>query len=99
MGIWEVNERAPGLDIDLTSLHAVADELLARGRDILDDHHHSLLRARLRLREPGADHDGAGRSGRGELHEAQLGLALVTVLAIPTNLPYLEPLPPLTLDH
>ena len=50
VGIAEVNERAPRLDVDLADLDAAPREFVVRFPRVLDDHLQSLDRARLHVR-------------------------------------------------
>ena len=80
--VAEEDERAPRLDVDVAGLHTARDQLLPCGRGIGHDHLHALVRPRRHLGDPGAQHDRACRSGRGELHETQRVGDLVVVVGV-----------------
>ena len=69
--VAEVDEGSPVLLVDVADRDAAAEQILARRLDVRDDDLQALLRARSHLGDAGADHDGAGRARRRELHEAQ----------------------------
>jgi hypothetical protein len=79
--------------------HALRDELLPGGLDV--GHHalHTLLRARRHLRDAGAQHDGAGRPGRGELDEPQRVADLVIMIGVKADLIHVERLGPVDIGH
>src|SRR5258705_6516020 len=70
--VAEVDERAPGLDVDLADPDAASRELVVRGLDVLDDELEAAHRAGLGFGEADAHGDGARRAGRRELDETEL---------------------------
>jgi len=79
--------------------HAVRDELPPGRLDIGHDALHALLRARRHRRDPGAKHDRARRTRRGELHEPQRVVHLVIVVSMEADLLHVECLGAIDIGH
>src|SRR5207302_11499742 len=71
---------------DLADFNASSEELSARRVDVRDHELQALDGARLHVREPAAQRDGAGRPWRGQLHEADLVADLVVVVGVEADL-------------
>lgn len=85
IGIAECYEGTPGLNVDFARRHGTTNKCTPGGFDVIDDDLHALLRTWRHLGNSGAKDDGAGRPGRGQLHQAQvLGDLVVTVGVKPT---------------
>jgi hypothetical protein len=81
-----VDEAAPRLVVDRRHLDAAPDQLASGGLDIRNDNLEPSHGSRFDGGEAGADRDGAGGSGRGQLDEAQLLVDLVVVIRVETDL-------------
>src|SRR6267378_1783136 len=69
VGVAEVDEPSPGLDVDLAGNYSTAGQLLADRLDVVDDNLQALLRSGRHLGDPRSDHDRARGTWRRELHE------------------------------
>ena len=75
------------------------EQILPGGLHIRDDHLHTLLRAGRHLGDPRPHDHGAGRSGRGELHEPQYVTDLIVVVRVEPNLFHIERLGTVDIGH
>src|SRR5579859_3949706 len=80
--VAEIDEPPPRLLVDLAGLDAAVDQVLAGGRSVGNHNLDPLLRPGRHLGDPGAQHNRAGRAGRGELHEPQSLVVLVVVVGV-----------------
>src|ERR1700692_3110301 len=99
VGVTEVDKRAPGQYLDLAHLDATIDELSPGLSDIPDDDLEAGDRARLRVDKPGAERNGTGRSGRGDLHKSDVGVDPLVVVRIEPNLIHVKGLGAVHIGH
>src|SRR5713101_3871154 len=84
--ITKIGKRPPGLHIDLTDVHASFDQFRASGFDVRDHHEKPFERSGRHGGDAHPNHDGAGRTGRGQLDKAQVLPHLLVKISVKADL-------------
>lgn len=86
VGVAEEDERAPRHVLNVADLDSTLLQLRVHRLDIGHDHLQPFERSGRHRGQAGADGDRAGRAGRGELHEAEVGIHLMIVIRVEAEL-------------
>jgi hypothetical protein len=97
--VAEGDERAPRLHVNVAGCTPCAMSCRRAASTSATTHLHALLRARRHLSDPGAEHGGARRPGRGQLHEPQPVVHLVIVVGVEADLLHVERLGAVDIGH
>ncbi len=84
--ITKIGKRSPLLHIDLTDVNASFDQFLADGFHVRDHHQKPCERSGLHGGDAHPNHDGAGRTGRGQLDKAQVLPDLLVKISVKADL-------------
>src|SRR5260370_42080200 len=84
--ITKIGKRPPILHIDLTDVHASFDQFLADGFHVPDYHKKPFERSGLHGGDAHPNHDGAGRTGGGQLDKAQVLPHLLVKISVKADL-------------
>src|SRR6266699_3933135 len=84
--ITKIGKRSPILHIDLTDVNAPFDQFLAHGFHVRDHHKKPFERSGLHGGDAHPHHDGAGRTGRGQLDKAQVLPDLLVKISVKAHL-------------
>src|SRR5258708_18950735 len=84
--ITKIGKRPPILHIDLTDVNASFDQVLAHAFHVRDHHKKPFERSGLHGGDAHPNHDGAGRTGRGQLDKAQVLPDLLVKISVKADL-------------
>ncbi len=99
IGVGEVDERAPGLLVDVACPDAAPAQLVARGGRIGHDHLQAPLRSGCHVGDADTDHDRARGAWRCQLDEPQTLVHQVVVVGVETHLFDVELLGAIDIGH